>query len=80
MRPRVYSAFWLAYAAGLICLSSHWATRDTPESDIVSDKEMLAWLRLPERERKAIMRSYAPTRTPPPEYVYTRKNRRQEAA
>lgn len=60
-----YSAFWLAVARGGVDLSI-FAVNDTPEEPaLVKDAEALAieaWLRLPERDRAAVVEAYAARR------------------
>lgn len=78
MRPRIYSAFWLAWAAGLICLGDGWAERDesTRPEHPLEGLDMRAWLRLGEHERGQAVREYAGT-NPPIRFTSTGERQRQ---
>lgn len=79
MPPRHYSGFWLAFAYGLISLSPCFAARDAPEpSHPTDDMPMADWLRLPERQRSALVQQYA-HRRPTVRYVSTEERRNQAA-
>ena len=63
---RCYSSFWLAYAAGLICLSPIWQDRAEPDPEAggpavhpAETMPMERWMRLPDEARAAVVAQYA---------------------
>lgn len=59
----VYSAFWLAYAAGLIALSPVFAERDSGlDPHPLEAMPMARWLRMRDADRADVVESYAQRR------------------
>lgn len=68
MYPRTYSAFWLAWAAGRVCLSEAWEGRDLPVKRTAEHPAegmpMGAWLRMEDSKRADIVEQYSGFRPP----------------
>jgi hypothetical protein len=72
-----YSAFWLAYTAGLICLHPDFAERDAEPSTSADDLSMAEWLRLSEVQRLQVVISYSDKRRLAPQFIDAHERKRQ---